>query len=93
MSDSEQLLALFRRCTARILGRQSSDEQGTGFFVAPGLLLTCAHVVKSSWDRADSVVVEWEGRSYTASIKQYRDERYSDLALLKIEQKTGVLHP
>lgn len=88
----QQLLALFRRCTARVSDRQSSGERGTGFFVAPGLLLTCAHVVKASWDRTDSVLVEWEGRSYTATIEQCLNEEYPDLALLKIEQKVGS-HP
>jgi hypothetical protein len=86
MNDSEQLLALFRRCTALIRGRQPADEQGTGFFVAPGLLLTSAHVAKSSWERADSVVIEWNGDAYTAAIQQCLDEKYVDLALLKIEQ-------
>jgi Trypsin-like peptidase domain/TIR domain len=92
MDHSEQLLALFRRCTARVSDRQSPDERGTGFFVAPGLLLTCAHVVKESWDRADSVAIEWEGRSYTASLERYLDAEFPDLALLKIVQKIGA-HP
>jgi len=92
MDHSEQLLALFRRCTARVSDRQSSGERGTGFFVAPGLFLTCAHVVKSSRDRSDSVAVEWEGRSYIATIEKCLDAEYPDLALLKIEQKMGA-HP
>jgi hypothetical protein len=86
MDATERLLTLFRLCTALVRGRQASDEQGTGFFVAPGLLLTCAHVVKSSWLCADSVIVEWNGNSYSAAIQLYLDEQYADLALLKIEQ-------
>lgn len=92
MDHSEQLQALFRRCTVLVSDRQSPDVRGTGFFVAPGLLLTCAHVVKASRDRTDSVLVEWEGRSYTATIEQCLDTEYPDLALLKIEQKMGG-HP
>src|SRR5262245_34980271 len=41
-TGTDRLLQLLQRCTVRI---DAGDEQGTGFFVAPGLLLTCDHVV------------------------------------------------
>jgi len=84
MDSREELLALFRRCTARVSDPADRDEHGTGFFVAPSLLLTCAHVVKSVQNRAASVTVEWDEHSYTASIEQCLDESYPDLALLKV---------
>ncbi len=39
------LYELLRRCTVRL---SASGIQGTGFFVAPDLILTCAHVVKKA---------------------------------------------
>ncbi|HHP7246112.1 MAG TPA: trypsin-like peptidase domain-containing protein, partial [Elainellaceae cyanobacterium] len=40
---SSSIYELFQRCTVRI---ETDRERGTGFFVAPGLVLTCEHVVK-----------------------------------------------
>ena len=36
--DQPRLYDLFARCTVRL---ELPNEQGTGFFVAPGLILTC----------------------------------------------------
>ncbi|MEA5627352.1 trypsin-like serine protease [Nostoc sp. UHCC 0251] len=36
-----------QRCTVRL---NVSSSQGTGFFVAPNWILTCAHVVESAKD-------------------------------------------
>ena len=84
MDSHEELLALFRHCTVRVSDPANRDEHGTGFFVAPSLLLTCAHVIKSVQGRLASVTIEWNERSYTASIEQCLDESYPDLALLKV---------
>ena len=84
MDSHEELLSLCRRCTARVSNPADQDEYGTGFFVAPSVLLTCAHVVRSVQNRAASATVEWDKRSYRASIERYLDESYPDLALLKV---------
>ncbi len=42
-SLGEQLIELVRRCTVKLL---VPGGHGTGFFVAPGTILSCAHVVK-----------------------------------------------
>lgn len=48
MGLSQDLADLLRRCTLRL--RVPQDESsGTGFFVAPGWILTCAHVVETAW--------------------------------------------
>jgi hypothetical protein len=60
-----QLLALrdqLKRCTVQILVPEKS--LGTGFFVAPGLILTCAHVVQRAWENNLPVEVwTWDGQS------------------------------
>src|SRR6266699_5167029 len=81
---SSSLYELLRICTVRIavLGRAG---HGTGFFVAPGRILTCAHVVKASRPNTDMVEVFWDGQPHHAQIMQLAPE--SDLALLQIDLK------
>ncbi len=43
MTDGNPLLSLLRRCVVRI--DAGAEFRGTGFFVAPDAILTCAHVV------------------------------------------------
>jgi hypothetical protein len=72
-----------QRCTVRL---NLADSQGTGFFVAAGYILTCAHVVASARDKDNPVQVFWksENRNYTARVeKSY--EYPIDLALLELE--------
>lgn len=58
LSLSEQL----KRCTVQLLIPGTS--LGTGFFVVPGLILTCAHVVQPA--RENNLPIEvclWNGQS------------------------------
>src|SRR5260370_18942071 len=66
-------------------------ESGTGFFVAPGYLLTCAHVVVGASQGQGTIKIAWNRQKYPASIEQITDTTYPDLALLKIEGISG--HP
>ncbi|MFJ8710268.1 serine protease [Streptomyces anulatus] len=53
-------------CTAKItVGRAS----GTGFFVAPGQLLTCAHVVASAAANGSTIQVELSTGTYQAEVR------------------------
>jgi hypothetical protein len=94
-SQGEQLIELLRRCTVKLL---VPGGHGTGFFVAPGTILSCAHVVKPAQEAKKPVTAYWNGQSYTASIQRYLAEMhpdlqmlYPDLALLKVDNLTG--HP
>ncbi|MGK7947189.1 MAG: serine protease, partial [Microcystaceae cyanobacterium] len=60
------------------------ESQGTGFFVAQGLILTCAHVVE--YAESNPVDVFWKAKNttYTAKIEKLL-EYPLDLALLKLE--------
>lgn len=81
MNSSEQLIALLKRCTVRLLTPEGS---GTGFFVAPGFILTCAHVVGNAEDDQVSVTVQWEEKTYPAKIVHLLPDPYPDLALLSL---------
>src|SRR6266566_3030913 len=94
-SLGEQLIELLRRCTVKLL---VPGGHGTGFFVTPGTILSCAHVVKPAQEAKKAVTAYWNGQSYTASIQRYLAEMhpdlqmlYSDLALLKVDNLTS--HP
>lgn len=77
---SEALLELLRRSTVRFSGA----SQGTGFFVAPGRILTCAHVVEDMRE-GTPIPIEYDGRTHSATILEYRAKPYPDLALLRAE--------
>ncbi|NJO50011.1 MAG: hypothetical protein HC840_11860 [Leptolyngbyaceae cyanobacterium RM2_2_4] len=76
---------LFRDCTVRI---KTVKNQGTGFFVAPGQILTCNHVVIGAEE--DKIQLFWkEERLEIASIAR-TESGNPDLALLKV---TLIEHP
>ena len=91
MDSLEQLQSLLHLCTARVTDPKNPNERGTGFFVAPGFILTCAHVVENAHSSKMAVSVQWAGQSYIAKIGRFRDKPYPDLALLKIDDLTN--HP
>ncbi len=73
---------------------------GTGFFVAPGLILTCAHVVEAVHKSTGSVTAYWNGQSHPASLQHFLSEQHStlqmqypDLALLKVNALVTTNHP
>src|SRR2546425_3877486 len=89
MDSSDQLVSLLERCTVRL---STPSESGTGFFVAPGLILTCAHVVGDSENNQTIVTVQWEGQTHHATILRLLPSPYPDLALLKLEDALAT-HP
>jgi DNA polymerase III delta prime subunit len=80
--DQSRLYDQLVRCTVR-LTLPGGRDQGTGFFVAPGLVLTCAHVVEGP-DKA--VDVHWTGGTIPGRvIPDYFRPENIDLALLRVE--------
>src|SRR6266498_706719 len=77
----QRLYELLRQCTVRIsvLGKAG---HGTGFFVAPGLVLTCAHVIKDAQPETSSVELYWNGQPYSGQITIVLP--VPDLALLQV---------
>jgi hypothetical protein len=66
---------------------------GSGFFVGPGLVLTCAHVLRSVTSGTTLKVV-WKGQSYSADVRKMQPECCDpgvavlpDIALLAISMR------
>jgi hypothetical protein len=92
MSTARSLYELFRRCTVSIF--TSAGSQGTGFFVAPGLILTCAHVIQPEKSAPQpTVTILWNQQTYRADIEQIRGYPYPDIALLNVANPNLPDHP
>lgn len=74
-----QLEKLLQQCTVK-LSIPEKTGWGTGFFVAPGKILTCHHVVKDS--KNDIVRVCWQNQEDFAEAVIERSLPEFDLALL-----------
>ncbi len=72
-----QLCELLRYCTVKIV---TPSGGGTGFFVAPDQILTCAHVVEGLQNKA--VRVHWQNQDISATVTI--EATRHDLALLKL---------
>ncbi|HAC62264.1 MAG TPA: hypothetical protein DCF68_01690, partial [Cyanothece sp. UBA12306] len=70
-----------QECTVRL---NYGDSQGTEFFAASGLILTCAHVVEYAESNPINVFWKANNQTYTAKIERLL-EYPLDLALLKLE--------
>jgi hypothetical protein len=93
----ERLLELLRRCSVKLV---VPGGHGTGFFVAPGMILTCAHVVEAVQKGTGSVTVSWKNQSLIACLQNFLSElhptlklQYPDLALLKVDALVNANHP
>lgn len=78
----DKLAEVLRQCTVRVVVVQT---WGTGFFVAPGHILTCAHVVKSAQTDTSNIKVEKDDRKFSVKFLTLRPTPYPDLALLMID--------
>ena len=77
----KSLYELLSECTARITVK---NTRGTGFFVAPGLVLTCAHVVEDAQKNGAPIEASWNGQGYPAQIEAFRPVSLADVALLHV---------
>src|SRR5580704_11024339 len=71
-------------CIVRLVekGRQ---RIGTGFFVAPGCVLTCAHMVEpATGNPPSSFSIESKHGNWEAMPEQWRPGEFQDLAILRI---------
>lgn len=73
------LTDLLRECSVQI---SVANSTGSGFLVASGRILTCAHVVESAHDQAEELWISRRGERIQAQLKAYAPA--ADLALLEI---------
>lgn len=73
-------------CTVRIETRAGA---GTGFFIAPGLILTPAHVVEDpesgGYPLGSDIRIRYRGMLHTARLVRYASSPSPDLAVLGVE--------
>ena len=96
-APEEQLLELLRQCTVQLVFK---GGHGSGFFVAPGMVLTCAHVVAEAQKSNEVITAHWKKQPYSTDIQQVLSEMhpdlqigYPDLAVLKIDALSNAKHP
>jgi len=61
----DPLSTLLERCTVRI---KHQGNIGTGFFVTPQLILTCAHVLDEKSAKNQMVRFQWKGACHTGEL-------------------------
>jgi hypothetical protein len=70
MSPRTRLQDFTNECVVHVLQEDIAGnriEGGSGFFVAPGVIVTCAHVVSSAGRTVSRVKVQWKGQTYEAT--------------------------
>ena len=96
--EPNPLIALFRQCVVCITD-EAGRFRGSGFFVAPGRVLTCGHVVHG----AAALRVQWQDRVVPvgdvaavpplASVTDPGSYPLPDLAVLGVDEAAGWGHP
>src|SRR5262245_1517351 len=77
---NQALLDLLVDCCVQVRGK----SRGAGFFVAPSLILTCAHVIGLNAEIGSSVSISYGGQTHAAKVVAFRADE-DDLALLECE--------
>jgi len=78
-------------CTVRISHEGGQNHDGSGFFVSPQLIVTCAHVCQKAGGKP--IYIHWRGHPYFVRIKSYsNDVEITDLILLELVD-SQIQHP
>ena len=65
LDDLDNLIILAKKCTVKIRLSESNGGFCTGFFAAPGMIVTCRHGIADA-DLPKKVVFEWNGGIHEA---------------------------
>lgn len=92
------LTDLLKDCVVRLVDVRQQVAYGSGFFVGPGLILTCAHVVKQKV-LGGPIAIRWQGDIYPGVLERVipnpcpKDEAivFPDVALVAVTVSTA--HP
>jgi len=83
------LLGMLRHCCVVVYGTRT----GTGFFVAPGKVLTCAHVVGANYQLGDNVTLKWMwNQELIARVVELLTDGSGDIAILELVD-ASISHP
>ena len=88
---NSKLEDLLQQCTVKITA-PGQIGWGTGFFVAPGLILTCAHVIKYL-DFNEKATIWWPHLDDFPQAELDQLVPKADLALLKFSPPSGIHLP
>jgi len=83
---SHSLDEILRECTVHIL-LNNGQITGTGFFLAPKHVVTCAHVVEYAYGNNDNKEIQifWKDHVFQSEIIHYHSKPYPDVAILQID--------
>ncbi len=87
--EDQQLKKSIQQCTVRI--HTNSGVLCTGFFVAAGLILTCAHGVKTETSNLIKIYWKEKDQEYPAEVWDF--SKTFDLAILKLTSEVELEHP
>ena len=96
--EPNPLIALFRQCVVCIID-EAGRFRGSGFFVGPGQVLTCGHVIHGAvalrvrWQDHVVAVSEVAAVPPLDSVVDPADYPLPDLAVLGVEEVAGWGHP
>lgn len=82
---------ILKRYVLRIHRTGESRHLGSGFLVAPNLLLTCAHVIKNYRDQPLSVYLGDQEEGYPVEVEFYSEDDGFDVALLRLDRELEFL--
>ncbi len=77
----EAIERALRACLVQVRGGPDATTHGTGFFVGPGLVLTCHHVVQG----ASGALILRDGQTADARVQPLRLSQFADVALLQTD--------
>src|SRR6266567_4546314 len=87
-----ELMRLAGRCTVEI--QALGVAGGSGFFVAPGVVVSCAHVAGLEGVAARTVMVMWEGVIFTGNVRAVPSKhgtsdrwQYPDLCVIELDRR------
>lgn len=90
--SDQPILELLKECTVRI--DLTDNNYGTGFFIAPGLILTCYTFVKQQQAKAgnSSIKVFWKGQTYSTSVAKVPKEKPEKEGFAILKLSTAIEH-
>ena len=75
----DSLIGLLKRSVVRVF---AGEANGTGFFIAPGLVLTCSHVIPN---KTDPISIQWSNQKpVDGQLLVKMDLNQPDLALVQV---------